>query len=259
MKNVLITGAGSYIGTWVENYLAQWPESYRVQTLDMVDGAWREQSFAGFDCVFHVAGIAHIRETASNAHLYTKINRDLAIETAQKAKAEGVGQFIFLSSMNVYGVDRGPVDPMQAPDPKSHYGNSKLQAEQGIVPLADESFTVAVLRPPLVYGKGCKGNFQHLVKIARLTPLFPDYENVRSMLSVENLAEFVRQLVDSGEGGLFCPQDPEYVCTSRMVQRLGTDMGRKIRLMKALNPAVTLAMRCTETAQKAFDDLYYTK
>ncbi len=97
MKKILITGANSYVGTSFEKWLSQWPDKYHVDTIDMIDGTWREKSFVGYDVIFHVAGIAHIKETKENAHLYYEINRDLAFETAQKAKADGTKQFIFLS------------------------------------------------------------------------------------------------------------------------------------------------------------------
>ena len=102
MKRILITGAGSYIGNSFIRYMQQFPGQYQTEAVDMIDGSWREKSFAGFDAVYHVAGIAHIRETTENAHLYYEVNRDLAVETARKAKADGVPQFIFLSSMSVY-------------------------------------------------------------------------------------------------------------------------------------------------------------
>ena len=259
MKRILITGAGSYIGMSLERYLAQWPESYQVDTLDMLDEGWKNADFSGYDSVFHVAGIAHIRETEENAHLYYRVNRDLAIETAQKARKSGVGQFIFLSSMSVYGIDQGPVEPLSPTEPKSHYGKSKLQAEEGIVPLREDGFAVAVLRPPMVYGPGCKGNYRSLEKIAQIAPVFPDYKNIRSMLSVDNLSAFVKELVDNRGEGLFCPQDPEYVCTCRMIRDIAAEKGKKLPLLKILNPAVHLAKKFTGMGRKAFSDLYYTK
>ena len=86
MKKILITGAGSYIGTALGRYLAQWPERYIVDTVDMIDGSWRERSFAGYDCVYHVAGIAHADTGAvsdERKKLYYSVNTDLAIETAK--------------------------------------------------------------------------------------------------------------------------------------------------------------------------------
>lgn len=259
MKKILITGANSYIGMSFERYMSQWPEQYQVDTVDMIDGSWREKNFARYDSVFHVAGIAHIKETAENAHLYYDINRDLAIETAKKAKEEGVKQFVFLSSMSVYGMEEGAISKKTVPQPKSNYGKSKLQAEEGLAPLEDENFRIAVLRPPMVYGDGCKGNYQALVKFARKMPVFPRYQNKRSMVHIDVLSAYVKKTVDEQLNGLHLPQDEQYVCTCDMVAGIAAGMGKKIKLLKLLNPAVALARRFTGMGKKAFGDLYYER
>ena len=257
MKKILITGAGSYIGNSFAAYLERFPGEYQTETLNMIGDSWREFDFSGFDAVFHVAGIAHIRETEENASLYYQVNRDLAVETACKAKESGVGQFVFLSSMSVYGMEEGAIGRDTVPAPVSNYGKSKLQAEEGLEGLNGENFRIAVLRPPMVYGDGCKGNYQSLVKFARVMPFFPDYSNKRSMLHIDGLCGAVRDIIDSNAQGLFLPQDPEYVCTCRMVRDIARSMGRELKLLKILNPAVSLAKRFTRAGKKAFGDLYY--
>ena len=259
MKKILITGANSYIGMSFERYMAQWSEQYQVDTVDMIDGTWREKSFAGYDAVYHVAGIAHIKETEENASLYYKVNRDLAVDTARKAKQDGVGQFIFLSTMAVYGIEEGAIDLNTHPAPVSHYGKAKYQAEQQLDELRDDSFRITVLRPPMVYGEGCKGNYQSLIKIAKKLPVFPDYPNKRSMIHIDQLCRYVKGIVDEGTTGLILPQDEEYVCTCRMVKEIAEGMGRKMVLLKILNPAVWAAKKFTTAGKKAFGDLYYEK
>lgn len=259
MKKILITGAGSYIGNAFAGHLGQWPDRYQVDAMDMIDGSWRNACFSGFDAVFHVAGIAHIKETAENAHLYYEVNRDLAVETAQKAKAEGVGQFIFLSSMSVYGMEEGCITRETRPAPKSNYGKSKLQAESGLEALRSDGFRVAILRPPMVYGEGCKGNYQSLVKFAKLMPVFPAYPNKRSMLHIDGLTEAVRTIIDTEGEGLFLPQDEDYICTCDMVRDIARSMGKDMKLLKILNPTVSLAKQFTAIGRKAFGDLYYEK
>jgi UDP-glucose 4-epimerase len=239
MKRILITGANSYIGTSFENWVKQWPDKYSIETLDIIDDAWREKSFVGFDAVFHVAGIAHIKETKKNAPLYYKINRDLAIETAQKAKIEDVKQFIVLSSMSVYGLETGEIDKDTEPNPKTNYGKSKLEADIQLAKMSDGDFRVCIVRPPMVYGKGCKGNYQILSKVARILPIFPDVENRRSMIYISNLTEFIRQLIDESAGGVFLPQDSEYVCTSKMLELIANAHGRQIRLFKPFSRLIS--------------------
>lgn len=257
MKRILITGANSYIGTSFDRYMAQWPDKYQVDTVDMIDGTWRDKSFSEYDAVFHVAGIAHQKETAENAHFYYEINRDLAVETAKKAKADGVSQFVFLSTMAVYGIDEGVISGDTIPSPKTNYGKAKYEAEKKIEALHDSGFAVAIMRPPMVYGEGCKGNYQSLIKFAKIMPFFPDYDNVRSMIHIDRLCWFVKQLLDHTSDGLYLPQDEQYVCTCRMVHEIAKDMGKNLRMLKILNPAVVLAKKFTGMGKKAFGDLYY--
>ena len=259
MKKILITGANSYIGTSFEKYVSHWPDQYQVDKVSLVDGSWRQKDFSAYDVIFHVAGIAHIKETAENAHLYYEVNRDLAVETAKKGKADGVKQFVFLSSMSVYGMDEGAVSMETVPAPKSNYGKSKLQAEEGLKPLQDAGFAIAIMRPPMVYGDGCKGNYQSLVKFAKKLPFFPDYKNQRSMIHIDTLCAFVKNLIDESCSGLFLPQDEEYVCTCKMVQQIAKDMGKDMKLYKWMNPFVSLLKSCTTKGKKAFGNLYYTR
>lgn len=254
---ILITGANSYIGMSFEKWLSQWPDKYSVETIDMLDGSWREKSFSGYDVVFHVAGIAHIKETKKNESLYYLINRDLAYEVAEKAKNDGVPKLIFLSSMSVYGIETGVIDKETPVNPKSAYGKSKFQAEEMINKLADDSFTVAILRPPMVYGKGCKGNYPRLAKLALRTPIFPLVDNKRSMIYIDNLSEFVKQICDNTRGGLFFPQNSEYVNTSEMVRLIAEAHGKKIIMTKLFDPILRLLN--SGTINKVFGHLVYEK
>lgn len=255
MKKILITGANSYIGTSLEKWLAKYPDKYKVDTIDMKDGSWKEKDFSEFDVVFHVAGIAHIKETKENQDLYYKVNRDLAFEAAKKAKADGVKQFVFLSSMSVYGIEQGVIDENTPLNPQSNYGKSKIEAEGLINGLQDNFFTVATLRPPMVYGKGCRGNYPRLVGLALKTPIFPKVDNKRSMIYIDNLSEFVKQLIDNKSGGLFFPQNAEYVNTSDMVRLIAEAHGKKIVMTKLFNPLLRLLN--VSTVNKVFGDLVY--
>lgn len=156
MKKILITGAGSYIGTSFNNYMGQFKDKYKVDIIDLKNKSWCKKSFSGYDVVFHVAGIAHIKETNENKDLYYKVNRDLTIEVARKAKKDKVKQFIFLSSMSVYGLEIGIINKDTIPNPNTNYGKSKLEAEEGLNKLAASDFNVVILRPPMVYGACCK-------------------------------------------------------------------------------------------------------
>ena len=258
MKRILITGANSYIGTSFEAYMSQYDE-YQIETLDMLDPSWKEKSFSGYDAIFHVAGIAHQKETKKNRDLYYLVNRDLAIDVSKKAKAENASQLIFLSSMSVYGMVTGEITKETKPNPNTHYGKSKLQAEEEIIALDDESFKVCIVRPPMIYGKGCKGNYNSLVKMARKLPFFPKVKNQRSMLYIDNLSEFVKQLIDNEQKGYFYPQNKEYTNTSEMVKAIGLAMGKKIRLSRFLGACVAITNSVSKKSRKAFGSLVYEK
>lgn len=258
MKKILITGANSYIGTSFETYLKKnFPNDYVVDTVDMIDGSWREKSFAEYDTVFHVAGIAHQKETNENTHLYYEVNRDLAIETAKKAKTEGVGQFIFLSSMSVYGMDTGVITKETKPNPKSNYGKSKWQAEQEIALLKDESFKVCILRPPMVYGKGCKGNFNVVCALVKKSPIFPKVKNQRSMIYIDNLASFIKLCMDKQLSSLYFPQNKEYVSTMDMAKNIANVFNKKIFFDYLTGFIVSILRLFYPVAKKAFGSLIY--
>lgn len=267
MKRILITGAGSYIGTFVENYLNQWPENYQVDTIDMIDGSWKKRSFRGYDAVYHVAGIVH-REKAKNdptqTALYSSVNTHLAIETAKKAKAEGVKQFLFMSTASVYGLTAsvGQVVTITKDTPLcpvDNYGISKAKAEEGLQALAGDGFKLAILRPPMVYGKGCRGNYVTLAKFAKKLPVFPYVNNQRSMLYMENLAEFVRLLIEDEAEGVFCPQNREYVNTSEMVRAIAKANGKHILILHGISWMLKLLRPLTDKVDKAFGSLCYDR
>lgn len=255
MKKVLITGKGSYIGEKVKEYLLQSPEEYVVDMKDTM--AWYPCSddFTGYDVVFNVAGIAHIKETRKNKDLYFKVNRDLCVNIAKAAKAAGVKQFILMSSMSVYGKDIGIIKKQTIPSPKNAYGKSKLQADEVIKRMENDSFKFCCLRPPMVYGKGCKGNYQRLRKFALLSPLFPDYMNERSMVFIGNLCEFVKRSIDLELSGLFFPQNEKYVNTSKMVGAIAKVHGKKLTLTKGFNLFIKISH--FQIIKKVFGNLKY--
>ena len=265
MKKILITGANSYIGPSFEKYMQQWPDKYQVDTVDMIDGTWREKSFADYDTVYHVAGIAHSdtgNVTEERKAFYYKINTDLTVETAKKAKADGVKQFIFMSSAIVYG-DSAPIGKTKLitkdtpVSPANFYGDSKVQAEKGILPLNDDSFKVVILRPPMIYGPGSKGNYPVLSKLARKLPVFPAVNNQRSMLYIENLTEFVRLMVENEEQGIFWPQNAEYSNTTELVKLIAQAHGKKLTTVPGLTWALKLMSHATGLVNKAFGSLSY--
>ena len=274
MKKVLITGAGSYIGESFSSYASNNYPALEVNSIDMMDGSWRKADFSSYDIIYHVAGIAHAdvgNVDDATKEKYYKVNTDLAVEVCKKAKAEGVKEFIFMSSMIVYG-DSAPygkkkvVDEHTVPHPANFYGDSKLQADVAVRDLADDGFKVIVLRPPMIYGKGSKGNYPTLAKLAKKLPVFPKIENERSMLHIDNLCEFLCQIMlveFTTPEVVLIPQNAEWANTSEMVREIADVGGKSIKLLKVLNPAVWLGSKVPGKigglVNKAFGNSAYEK
>ncbi|MNO49300.1 UDP-glucose 4-epimerase [compost metagenome] len=258
MRRILITGKGSYIGTsfieWVQNYFH---EDYEVDEISVRNENWKSYDFSNYEIVLHVAGIAHKKETVRNAELYTVINCDLTISIAEKAKKQGVKQFIFLSSMSVYGIEDGIITSASIPNPKSYYGISKYQAEQGLKQLETAEFKVVIVRPPMVYGANCKGNYTKLAKLAIRVPFFPNVGNERSMIYIDNLSEFISVLIKVNASGIFLPQNTEYVSTSEMVKLIAEANGKKVKLTRFFNPFIKILKYRFKTINKIFGNLIY--
>lgn len=261
MKKVLITGAGSYIGTKVEKWLKKFPDKYEVKVIDMVGDSWKSYDFHGFDTVYHVAGIAHRKDATDE--LYEKVNHKLAVVVAEKALNAGVSQFIFMSSGAVYSQNdkkhrRLIVNENTELNPSTSYGISKMKAEKDINMIGGD-MRIAIIRPPMVYGPDAKGNYNYISKIALKSPIFPRIRNKRSMIYIDNLCEFVRLLIDDGNGGIFIPQNKEYVNTSKMVKLIASCHGKRIILTPIFNWVVYLGGCMLNAVNKAFGDFYYER
>lgn len=252
IKKVLITGAGSYIGEYFKEYAKEKYPALEISTLDMLDPDWRECDFSEYDIVYHVAGIAHAdvgNVDDKTKEKYYSVNTDLAVEVCAKAKSEGVKEFVFMSSMIVYG-DSAPygkskiVDEFTVPSPANFYGDSKLQADVAVRDFADDSYKVLVIRPPMIYGKGSKGNYPTLAKLAKKLPVFPDVDNERSMLHIDNLCEFLCQIMlikkIKRNAVVLVPQNYEWTKTSEMVKEIAEVTGKSIKTLGVMKPAVAI-------------------
>lgn len=262
VKQVLITGTSSYIGNQLADWLKKTSEEYLVTKKSVRDNKLEKIDFSNFDVIVHVAGIAHQDTKADQEDLYYKVNTELTIDIAKKAKEQGVKQFIFLSSIIVYGAsskigEQKLITRETKPEPINFYGNSKLLAEKGIATLQTDDFNVAIVRPPMIYGKGSKGNYPVLAKFAKLLPVFPDIDNQRSMLHIDNLTEFLKILIEQNERGLFFPQNNKYVRTSDMVYTISKINGRKIKLVKIFNPLLKTIGKKNKLISKVFGNLVY--
>ena len=261
MRRILITGAGSYIGTKVRDWLQQWPEEFMVDVVDTINEKWREVDFGQYDVVYNVAGIAHVKAAKGEGPLYYAINRDMVINIAKMAKRAGVKHFIHMSSMIVYKevktLEGKQIHKDTIPVPNGFYGDSKLQGEIGLSKLASNTFKICILRPPMIYGPGCKGNFPRLVWLAQKTPVFPAWHNKRSMLYIDNLCEFVKQVIVHRLEGIVYPQNGEYADTVEIIRYYAKANGRKIWITRLFNPFIWLLGNHVRSLGKMFSNSTY--
>lgn len=260
MKRILITGKNSYVGTKFMEWVSQWSDEYQVDAISVRGEEWKQHDFSGYDSVLHVAGIAHVSTDPKMEDLYYKVNRDLTVEIAKHAKSNGVKHFVFMSSIIVYGdgnKDLKVITSETVPNPSNFYGDSKLQAEKLLQEIEDDTFKVAIVRPPMIYGPNSKGNFPKLLKLAKITPVFPKYDNQRSMLFIDNLSEFLRLLVTDQADGLYLPQNREYVNTSELVRLAAEQQGKKILFTRLFNPLIYLLVSRVNVVNKMFGNLVY--
>lgn len=261
MKKILITGNNSFLGTSLLRYLTE-KGDYEIENIDLRDGGWNKVDISNYDSLFYVAGIAHL-DTYRNRNekeKYYSVNTRLAIEVAKKAKADGIKQFIFVSSIIIYGRSTRQdisrvITKDTRPRPENYYGLSKLEAEKGIRELEDDSFKVCIIRSPMVYGEHCKGNYPKLRNVALKINLFPYIANQRSMIYVGNLMEFIRLMIENEERGIFYPQNLEYVNTSELVKTIALCHGRNIKLVKGFGRMIRLLSRFSGTFLRVFGNM----
>ena len=269
MTKVLITGAGSYVGESVRKYILNSSKDFQIDAVDTMGTStgsgqakyWKNVDLSQYDVVFHVAGIAHVNADPKMEPLYYKVNRDLTIKVAKYAKEAGVKQFIFMSSQIVFHESqslKGEVLTAETKEnPNGFYGDSKLQAELGIKPLEDANFKVCILRPCMIYGPNAKGNFLRLAKLATKVPVFPEWHNKRSMLYIDNLAEFVKQTIERQLSGTFYPQNREQADTVEIIRFFAKEADHKVWITRLFNPCVWLGSFVLQPINKMFATYYY--
>lgn len=267
MTKVLITGAGSYVGESVKKYILSTSTDFEIDSVDTMSDAWKQTDFSKYDVVYHVAGIAHVNADPKMEPLYYKVNRDLTIEIAKRAKESGVKQFIFMSSQIVFHESKSlkteVLTKETKPNPNGFYGDSKLQAEKGLwelapqAPLKGDAMKICILRPCMIYGPNAKGNFPRLAKLATKVPVFPAWHNKRSMLYIDNLAEFVKQAIERELEGTFYPQNREQADTVEIIRYFAKAAGHKVWITKLFNPFVWLGSFVLQPINKMFATYYY--
>ena len=211
-----------------------------LSSLEQLD----ESALSGVDTVVHTAAIAEVADASSEQLLgrYRQINSDATLSLAKRAADAGVKRFIFVSSIKVNGevnIGAAPFAPDDTPNPTDPYGISKHEAEQGLLRLSREGeIEVVIIRLPLVYGFGVKGNFASMMKwVKKGVPLpLGAVSNRRSLLSLENLISFIDLCVDRERSPLaaneiFILSDGVDFSTTELLQMVAKAYGVPPRLI----------------------------
>ena len=254
MKRILITGANSFLGDNTKKYLEEHGD-YRVDVANMLDDGWRKIDFSIYDVVFNVCAIVH-RPEEKNLDLYFAVNRDLPIEIAKKAKDAGVKQFIQTSTNGVFGIDIGIMCSEKGYNPKTPYEKSKYQADCLLEELRSDGFKVCIVRPPLMYGKNCKGNFPKLEKFALNHNFFPSIKNKKDFIYIENMADFIKFSIDNELDEITYPRDNDVVAVSHLIKTIAEINGKKMHLLCIFNPFVKVFYKAKRSLKLVFGDCY---
>lgn len=243
---VILTGKNSYISNNCYDFMLKY--GYDAECITIRNGV-DSIDFRGVDAIVHCAAIVHKKE-ADYADEYEHVNYELTKKLADKAKENGVKQFVFLSTMAVYGMVEGVIDKNTPLEPKTLYGKSKLKAEKYLLSLDSNSFKMAIVRPPMVYGKNCPGNYGRLSKIAKIMPIIPDTRNKKSLIYIENLAYLINEILKEKKKGVFMPMDGQYISTAELMRYISKKPCSKVfgSVIKLLPLGVV---------KKAFGTLYY--
>ncbi|MEG2513485.1 MAG: NAD-dependent epimerase/dehydratase family protein [Acetivibrio sp.] len=259
MKRVLIIGKTSYIGRSWKDYMEKnhGDLPLQIDCVGAVNEEWKTANLKEYEVVVHMAALVHQKEEKAGEDAYRRVNYELPMEIAKGAKASGVGQFVFLSTMAVYGNVSGKITKETKAQPETYYGIYKYKAEEELRALHTDKFRITIIRPPMVYGKDCKGNFKRLVKLAGISMAFPEISNKRSMLYIENLCEYLYLVLERQAYGIGCPQNPMPVETTDLFCKIRKAQNRKTMTTKAFNPLLIPLMKRIKSLDKMFGDCYY--
>ena len=250
---ILITGTNSFVG---RNFI-QYSRFRDIEEISLLDNKPEDINFGKYNIIIHLVAIVHQKKTIPE-NQYFIINRDLCLKVAELAKNAGVKQFIFLSTVKVYGKFISGSEPWNEKSlcrPEDAYGKSKYEAELSLRKLSDENFTVSIIRTPLVYGEDVRANMLSILKLINRTHILPfkNVENRRSFTGAENLVSFIDRIIEKRASGVFIAMDEKAISTSKLVKMISENLDKKIVLFKIPDFIIKIGMA---VLPGIFDRLY---
>ncbi|ARD73610.1 NAD-dependent epimerase/dehydratase family protein [Staphylococcus xylosus] len=263
MKNILITGENGYIGNQFQYLMGK--DGFKVERMSLRNNNWKQQSLSKYDVIIHLVALVHNNKANAKISDYMNVNFYLTKELAQKAKEDGVNHFIFFSTMSIFGLsgsllEKCEINQFTPYNPNTPYGQSKLLAEREIRKLENDNFVINIVRPPMIYGKGAPGNFSKLIKVANISRIFPEFNNERSVIHIENLYKDLLDLVENPISGTIHPQNIEYMNTNEALSLIRKHQGKIDAIIKLPIPKVIKSLLGKiETINKVYGNLTYSK
>jgi len=227
---ILVTGTNGYLGS---SFINQYNNKYNFVKFSLLNQKLEDIDFSDVDVVLHCAALVHQKVEHTYAK-YNEINVEYPLKLAKRAKQNSVKQFVFISTIAVYGEDKKKIDENTICNPITPYGKSKLKAEKELLKLSDDSFIVSIIRPPMIYGKNAPGNIDSLIKLVKKLPIIPlgKIENKRSFISIQNLCFIINEIITHQKAGIFLASDDEAISTSRLIELIAKNLDKKIYLVK---------------------------
>lgn len=230
MNRIFITGSSGYLGI---NFINQYKNKYIFEKFSLLNRKIEDINFNNIDVVLHCAALVH-QKIEHSYEKYHEINTDYPVKLAKLAKKNGIRQFVFISTIAVYGEDGEKLYENSICNPITLYGKSKLEAEKELLELNDDNFIVSIIRAPMIYGKNAPGNIDSLIKLVKKLPILPlgGIKNKRSFISIQNLCHLINVVIEQEKSELFLASDDKSLSTSRFIELIAKNLEKKIYLIK---------------------------
>lgn len=229
--NLLVTGANGFIGSY---FKTKYSRVYNIQTFSFLENYFNCLSINNVQVVLHLSALVHQMGGASTEE-YERINITQTLDLAIKAKKAGVKQFIYMSTVKVYGEENtNAYNEQSICNPQDDYGKSKLKAELKLKKLHEDNFVVTIIRTPIVYGYGVKANIKRLISLVNKAPILPfgAINNKRSMVYIGNLCHLIYTLIDQRRSGIFLANDDHPLSTTHFIELIAVALHKNIYLIK---------------------------
>ena len=230
IKNLLITGSTGYLGS---SFITKYKNKFKFENFSLLTQKLEDINFDNTDTVLHCAALVH--QKIEHTYIkYSEINVLYPLKLAKLAKEKGVKQFIFISTIAVYGDELELLDENTKCNPITSYGKSKLEAEKILLGLNDKDFKVCIIRPPMIYGKDAPGNINSLVNLVNKVAILAlgDIENKRSFIYISNLCHMINEIIKQEQSGIFLASDDEPLSTTKLIELIAKNLDKKVYLLK---------------------------